>query len=67
MHTVEYWLDDFADLAPVAVLAVCVGVGALSLGLLGLLTRLLRLLFANNDGEEAQKQGIRVGIQEMTI
>jgi hypothetical protein len=42
------------------VLAVCVGVGALSLGL-------LRLLFANNDGEEAQKQGIRVGIQEMTI
>lgn len=67
MHTVEYWLDDFADLAPVAVLAVCVGVGALSLGLLGLLTRLLRLLFANNNGEEAQKQGIRVGIQEMTI
>src|ERR1051326_7599111 len=42
------------------VLAVCVGVGALSLGL-------LRLLFANNDGEEAQKQGIRDGIQEMTI
>jgi hypothetical protein len=67
MHTVEYWLDDFADLAPVVVVVVCVGVAALSLGLLGLFARLLRLLFANNDGEEAQKHGIRVGIKEMTI
>jgi hypothetical protein len=67
MHTVEYWLDDFANLAPVFVLAVCVGVAALSLGLLGLLSRLLRLVFGNNDSEEAQKRVIRVGIREMTI
>jgi hypothetical protein len=48
-------------------LALCVGVAALVTWLLEILMSLLRLLFVNNGGEKAQKQGIRVGIQEITI
>ena len=64
--TVEYWLGDFSDLAPLVGLAFFLAVVGISTGLMELPIRLFRLLLTNKQHDEAQKQGIKVRIQELT-
>lgn len=61
------WLGDFAQLTPIVMLAIFLIALALSTGLLQVPISLLRLLVSNKQTEAAQKQRIRVGIQEMAI
>jgi len=65
--TVQHWLGDAAEITPVVILAMFVVVVAIATGLMELPIRLLRLLLANKQREADQKQGIKLGIQEVTI
>ena len=65
--TVQYWLGDSAEFTPLVLLAMFLVVLAIATGLLQLPISLLRLLLSNRQREEAQKQGIKLGIQEVTI
>jgi len=67
LPVIAYWLGDFSRLAPIVLLAIFVAALGLAAGLLQAPISLLRLLVSNKQTEEAQKQGIRVGIQEMAI
>jgi hypothetical protein len=66
-YVVQYWLGDFAELTPLVMLAIFVGAVGISTGLLQLPIHLLRLLMSDQQRAEAQKQGIKIGIQKMTI
>jgi len=67
LPVIGYWLGDFARLTPLVMLAIFMVALAASAGLLQLPISLLRLLVSNKRTEEAQKQRIRVGIQETAI
>ena len=65
--TVQYWLGDSGEFMPLVLLAMFLAVIGIATGLLQLPISLLRLLLSNKQREEAQKQGIKLGIQEVTI
>lgn len=67
LPVIAYWLGDFAQLTPIVMLVIFVVALALSAGLLQLPISLLRLFVSNKQTEAAQKQRIRVGIQELAI
>jgi len=67
LSAVQHWLGDAAELTPLVILAMFVAVVGIATGLMELPIRLLRLLLTNKQREAAQKQGIKVGIQEVTI
>lgn len=64
---VQYWLGNSSEFTPIVMLAMFVAVIAIATGLLQLPISLLRLLLSDKQRDEAQKQGIKLGIQEMTI
>lgn len=64
---VQYWLGNSSEFTPLIMLAMFVAVIAIATGLLQLPISLLRLLLSNKQRDEAQKQGIKLGIQEVTI
>ena len=65
--TMQYWLGDSGEFMPLVMLAMFLAVIGIATGLLHLPISLLRLLLSNKQREEAQKQGIKLSIQEMTI
>jgi hypothetical protein len=67
LSTVQHWLGDAGELTPLVILAMFVAVVGIATGLIELPIRLLRLLLTNKQREAAQKQGIKVGIQEVKI
>ena len=67
LSTVQRWLGDSAEITPLVMLVMFVAVVAIATGLMELPIRLLRLLLTNKQREAAQKQGIKLGIQEVTI
>jgi len=67
LSTVQHWLGENAEITPLVILAMFVAVVGIATGLMELPIRLLRLLLTNKEREAAQKQGIKVGIQEVTI
>jgi len=64
---VRHWLGDADEITPLVMLAMFVAVVAIATGLMELPIRLLKLLLTNKQREAAQKQGIKLGIQEVTI
>src|SRR5215213_9293903 len=64
---VQHWLGDSSEFTPLVILAMIVAVIGIATGLMELPIRLLRLLWSDKRREEAQKQGIKVGLQEVTI
>jgi len=67
LSTVQHWLGDSGELTPLVILAMFVAVVGIATGLMELPIRLLRLLLTNKQREAAQKQGIKIGLQEVTI
>lgn len=65
--TVRYWLGDASEFTPIVILAMFLATIAIATGLMELPICLLRLLLTNKQREAAQKQGIKLGIQEVTI
>ena len=65
--TVQYWLGGSSEFTPLVMLAMFLVVIAMAAGLLQLPIIVLRLLMANKQREEAQKQGLKLSIQEMSI
>ena len=66
LSTVQHWLGDAAEITPLVMIAMFVAVIGIAIGLMELPIRLLRLLLTNKQREAAQKQGIKLGIQEVT-
>jgi len=67
LSIVQHWLGDASEIAPLVMLVMFVVVVGIAAGLMELPIRLLRLLLTNKQREAAQKQGIKLGIQEVTI
>lgn len=67
LSTVQHWLGDASEIAPLVMLALIVAVIGIATGLMELPIRLLRLLVINKQREADQKQGIKAGLQEVTI
>ena len=67
LSTVQHWLGDASEITPLVILAMFVVVVGIATGLMELPIRLLKLLLTNKQREAAQKQGIKLGIQEVTI
>lgn len=67
LSTVQQWLGDASEITPLVILVMVVAVVGIATGLMELPIRLLRLLLTNKQREAAQKQGIKLGIQEVTI
>jgi hypothetical protein len=67
LENVRYWLGDLRQLTPLVMVAIFFAVVAVVIGALQLPISLLRLLICNKETEEAQKQGIKLGVQEITI
>jgi hypothetical protein len=67
LENVRYWLGDLGQLTPLVIVAIFFAAVGVTAGVLQLPISLLRLLICNKQTEEAQRQGIRVGVQEMTI
>lgn len=67
LSTVQHWLGDAGELTPLVMLAMFVVVVGIATGLMELPIRLLRVLLTNKQREADQKQGIKLGIQEVTI
>lgn len=67
LENVRYWLGDLGELTPLVMIAIFLAVVGAAIGVLQLPISLLRLLVCNKETEEAQKQDLKVGVQEMTI
>ena len=67
LENVRYWLGDLGELTPLVMIAIFLAVVAAAIGVLQLPISLLRLLVCNKETEEARKQDLKVGVQEMTI
>jgi hypothetical protein len=64
---ISQWLGEFSRFTPLVLLVVFVAALGLCTAILELPIRLVRLLVANKQKEEAQKREIKVGIQEMAM
>jgi hypothetical protein len=67
LETVVYSLGELNQLTPLVMIAILVAFVGIAMGVLQLPVMLLRLLLSNKQHQEAQKQGIKVSIEEMTI
>ena len=65
--TVKYWLGESGEFTPMVIFAMLLAATAMAAGLMQLPISLLRLLLSNKQRDEAQKHGIKLGIQEVTI
>lgn len=65
--TIRVWLGDSSEFTPIVILAMFLAVIAIATGLMELPIRLFRMLLTNKQREAAQQQGIKLGIQEVTI
>jgi hypothetical protein len=64
---IQYWLGDFSRLTPLVMVALFGLSAAAATGLLQVPVTLTRKLLIKKESEEAQKQEIRAGLQEMAI
>ena len=67
VRSIEHALGDFSQLAPLIVVAVALLAAAGSMKLWQLPIRLLQLLVSDKQKEEAHKQQIKLGVQEVAV